>query len=78
MVDEALSHMKIHGFVFPPPIVNELAYNPSLLEKFKDVDFITTGGGMGPLKPKGYILTFTDHHNRSCPRGCRYTSRIRD
>lgn len=45
LADEALKHLKIHGFIFPPPLVNELAHNPPLLSRFKDVDFITTGGG---------------------------------
>ena len=40
-----MDHLKIEAFVFPPPLVNALANQPSLLDRFRNVDFVVTGGG---------------------------------
>ncbi len=45
LVEKIMSMREIDGWVLPPPIVEELAVNPELLEGFQKAEFILTGGG---------------------------------
>ena len=45
VVEQVFQTRKIDGWIFPPPLVEQLATSRGLLERFRDAEFILTAGG---------------------------------